>query len=457
MADPYGLELSGLTPELSAEAAALARRQKVAEAMGMQAAQPLPVNRMAGRMAVPISPFEGMAQLLRGYSSNKALEGIDAQRQDIARRGREAVANEIARIQGIGADKPETTATHVADDQLAFGGAPEDSTTTQVVTPGVKGDKNRMVTEAMMSALPQVQKFGQVLAGQVQADKTLAAQQEFQRAEARARAQDRLDTITMQLASREMEGEQNRALRERLQAQADQTRRDIAQLSADARRDVATVANSLKAPTVTQIADPNNPANTLVVDARVYKGGSVGSPGVLGTGPKMTEAGKIDAKAAVNMKGISGDFQRAEDILNGVTRNANGETVPADAKPTGSGLGSAVDTAASWVGLAPSGANEAAALKAVAGKLTSSAPRFEGPQSDQDRKFYTEMMGQLGNEKLPRETRLKALQEAKRIYTEYETGKRGRILGGGATGSFGPPGAAPGGVPPPPSGFTPLN
>jgi hypothetical protein len=437
MADPYGLELSGLTPELSAEAAALARRQKVAEAMGMQAQQGLPVNRMAGNMAVSISPFEGAAQLMRAYSSRKALDDVDARRQDIARRGREAVANEVARIQGIGADKPGQVF------QPATPNDDEGNAIPSAQGPAIPGDKNRMVTEAMMSSLPQVQKYGQVLSGQVQADKTLAAtqaqadkvlaaQQEFNRQENISNRQARLDGIMMQLTSREMEGEQNRALRERLQTQADQMRRDIAQLSADARRDVATVANSLKAPTLTTIAEPGNPANTIVVDARVYKGGGVGSLGVLGSGPKMTEAGKLDAKAAVQMKGVGADLQRAEDILSGVTRNSNGEVVPADAKPTGSGIGALYDKAAGLVGMAPSGANEAAALRTVGAKLTAGMPRFEGPQSNQDVNFYKEMVGKVGDETLPRETRLQALQEAKRIYGEYESGKRGRILGGGA-------------------------
>jgi hypothetical protein len=165
MADPYGLELSGLTPELSAEAAALARRQKVAEAMGMQAQQGLPVNRMAGNMAVSISPFEGAAQLMRAYSSRKALDDVDSKRQDIARRGREAVTNEVARIRGIAEGTPGSTTTNVADDQLAYGGAPEDSTTTQVVTPGVPGDPRRALFEAAGSTAPQAGR----LAGVIQA------------------------------------------------------------------------------------------------------------------------------------------------------------------------------------------------------------------------------------------------------------------------------------------------
>ncbi len=296
MADPYGLELSGLTPELSAEAAALARRQKVAEAMGMQAQQGLPVNRMAGNMAVAISPFEGAAQLLKAYSSRKALDDVDAKRQDISRRGREAVVNEVARIQGIGADKPGQVF------QPATPNDDEGNAIPSAQGPTIPGDKNRMVTEAMMSSLPQVQKYGQVLSGQVQADKTLAATQEFQRAESRARAQDRLDTITMQLASREMEGEANRAARQQMQEQANQLRRELAELSNQSRRDIAVLAGSLRqppAPSLTQIVDPKDPTKMITVDARTYRpGGSVGDPGVFGVAGKEPAAAKREEQAS---------------------------------------------------------------------------------------------------------------------------------------------------------------
>ena len=192
MADPYGLELSGLTPELSAEAAALARRQKVAEAMGLQAQQALPVNRMAGRMAVPISPFEGAAQLLRAYSSGKALDDVDAKRQDIARRGREAVANEVARIQGIEQGSPG---------QVFQPATPNDDEGNPIPSaqgPAIPGDPQRAVREAMLSQLPQANRYGQVIQGSIDKRDAQKAQIEQRQWETTQRAQDRLAQIEAQ-------------------------------------------------------------------------------------------------------------------------------------------------------------------------------------------------------------------------------------------------------------------
>lgn len=45
------------------------------------------------------------------------------------------------------------------------------------------------------------------------------------------------------------------------------------------------------APTMTTIIDPTNPSRSLQVDARVYRGGGEGSPGVIGTGIKEPAVG----------------------------------------------------------------------------------------------------------------------------------------------------------------------
>lgn len=48
--------------------------------------------------------------------------------------------------------------------------------------------------------------------------------------------------------------------------------------------------------TTTTVVDPLNPERTLNVDARTYRGGSLGSPGVIGVGVKETGAAPISAK-----------------------------------------------------------------------------------------------------------------------------------------------------------------
>ncbi len=62
------------------------------------------------------------------------------------------------------------------------------------------------------------------------------------------------------------------------------------------------------APSVTQIQDPTNPSQMLTIDARTYKGGGVGSPGVIGL------AGKTPAATAAATKKEEGQ-QQASDIL----------------------------------------------------------------------------------------------------------------------------------------------
>src|SRR3990167_7626281 len=180
-----------------------------------------------------------------------------------------------------------------------------------------------------------------------------------------------------------------------------------------------TVINQAPVTPVT-IQDPNDPNSTIVIDGRTRK--------VLGKGPKMTEAGKIDAKTQLSMTGLGADLQSAEDLLTGVTRTSDGQIVRGNL-PTGSGIGSVYDTAAGFFGASPSGAAEADSLKTVAARLVGRIPRFEGPQSDKDVKLYQQAAGDAGNEKLPRLRRLAAIKTMRAIYEGYESGRRGRLIG----------------------------
>lgn len=62
------------------------------------------------------------------------------------------------------------------------------------------------------------------------------------------------------------------------------------------------------APTITQIQDPTNPNQMITINARVYQGGGVGSPGVIGT------TGKTPAATAAAVKQEQGQSQ-AQDII----------------------------------------------------------------------------------------------------------------------------------------------
>jgi hypothetical protein len=64
------------------------------------------------------------------------------------------------------------------------------------------------------------------------------------------------------------------------------------------------------APTITQVVDPANPNQMLVVDARRYQGGGAGSPGVIGVG------GKEPGAALRTNKAEEGKTQLANDLDN---------------------------------------------------------------------------------------------------------------------------------------------
>ena len=84
---------------------------------------------------------------------------------------------------------------------------------------------------------------------------------------------------------------------------------------------------------------------------------------------------------------------------------------------TSSGLGAARDYALSAVGVALDPAKAAQKLKMRAASLSGSMPRFEGPQSDADRKYYQEMAGNIGDSTLPVSVRLSAVDELERMYS----------------------------------------
>lgn len=175
--------------------------------------------------------------------------------------------------------------------------------------------------------------------------------------------------------------------------------------------------------------DPKFPGRMLLVDLTKYKPGtSLGSAGVYGVAKSEAVQGGREAQRRFKSTGIGSALQQAEDLLMGNKRDSEGNVTQGNL-PTGSGLGSAVDSVAGFFGGSPTGAAEAAELRVVGGVLVSKVPRFEGPQSDKDTAMYKQMAGDAANEKLPRDRRLAAVQKMRELYAGYETGTTGRLVG----------------------------
>lgn len=86
---------------------------------------------------------------------------------------------------------------------------------------------------------------------------------------------------------------------------------------------------------------------------------------------------------------------------------------------TGSLIGTGVDILAGSVGKSTPGAEASAKLKAIEGALVAKMPKMSGPQSDKDVLLYRQMVAQVGDSKLPPETRQAALGTLREIQERY--------------------------------------
>lgn len=110
------------------------------------------------------------------------------------------------------------------------------------------------------------------------------------------------------------------------------------------------------------------------------------------------------------------ETKRAQNVLS-LTQQA--AQILSNGKATGSGIGSLLDTGASWFGVSTEGAQSTAQLGTIAGQLVSNMPRMEGPQSDKDVQMYKQMAGDLSNASLPVATRMAALRQMQALNEKY--------------------------------------
>lgn len=128
-------------------------------------------------------------------------------------------------------------------------------------------------------------------------DKVLSALQ--QSSDRRNQIESKKEIALQQIeAKKEADLQRAKDEKEREQIRAD-AKRDAAQIAADAKRDLARLVGSLKqppAPSITQIIDPTNRNQMISIDTRQYKGGGVGSVGVIGISGKEPTAATKEAK-----------------------------------------------------------------------------------------------------------------------------------------------------------------
>jgi hypothetical protein len=163
------------------------------------------------------------------------------------------------------------------------------------------------------------------------------------------------------------------------------------------------------APTITTVEDPTSPGKFLQVDARVYRGGGRGSPGVIG----VARPSAASEKAATQRAQLSRDLDSAIRELTEITKD--GGLID---QSTGSGAGRLVDIGARFVGKATPGDIAIGKIAPIADLALKMVPRFEGPQSDKDTQSYKEAAGQLADATLPTAIRKEAGKTVLRLMRE---------------------------------------
>jgi len=194
------------------------------------------------------------------------------------------------------------------------------------------------------------------------------------------------------------------------------------------------------APTITTIEDPTAPGKFLQVDARTYRGGGAGSPGVIG-GARPSAATE---KARAQREQLGKDLTTAIAELKDITKD--GGLID---QSTGSGAGRLVDIGARFIGQATPGDIAIGKIAPIADLALKMVPRFEGPQSDKDTASYKQAAGQLADSSLPAKIRkeagktvLRLMENRKGQFVTSDMATEGTAGGGDQA-----PAAAPAAIP----------
>jgi len=424
--DLYGLQASGIDPEIAAQMLGLKRKRSVADALMQQALSPLKADRVApGGLAVPISPWEGIAQLAKAYMGSKGLEDLDKQQGDLTRQNQAKVTEAISGYMQRRDGTPETQMTTAVDDEgntnpMVAGRAPDMKEaikfglTNNLLqnSPLVKMDAAAFEKSQQPYTLTAgAQRFGPdnkpLAAAGFKPDRPRPPMTDFQIAQ--------LKDMVMKADDMGMD---SAGLRQELQ---------MAIAGRDAIKSAQPAPAQPSAPSATANLPPEVVAAGLagkpfVASQAPGQPVQFGAPPAAGLAPRDARAIQVDQakkdidlagnqtertnKQSFAMKGINAAIKEAEDLL--------------DKNPTASGLGTIVDSVAGFFGKTMGGAEEAQALKVVGGVLTSKVPRFEGPQSDKDTATYKETAGMVGDSTVPVPLRKAALKKVKSLLATYE-------------------------------------
>lgn len=443
--DLYGLEASGIDPEIAAKMLGAKRQRKVTEAMLQQSMSPMNPNRVAsGGIAVPISAFEALAKVAQVYMGKKGMESADKELAGLASENQKKVAEAMAGYEKKRMGDPGIQMPTAVDDE-GNSNAPNE------VAP-VKGDPRRAIAEAMASPLLQKNPIVGMDA---------KAYEKSQEPYTLTAGAQRFGPDNKPLAAAGFKPERPRPPMNDFQiAQL----KDMVMKATDMGMDASGLQQELQMaiagrdairgsqPAAPQPAPVTAPAAPAGIPPEVIAAATAGKPFVATQAPGQpvqfgqppvgnmaprdqrliaVDQAKADIDAATkvkdmenkrqfNMTGIADAVKSSRSLLTGIDP-VSGEKIEL---PTASGLGNIADSVGAFFGKSLDGSKTADRLRVAGGSLVSKVPRFEGPQSNADTLYYQAVAGRIGDATLPRDRRLAALDEVENIWGAFEKGKK---------------------------------
>lgn len=227
MADLYGLEASGLPPDLLARYTGSQGKKKIAEALLQSSMSPLQVP--SGN----ISWTQGLAKLVEAYAGRKSADKADEELRQIAQDRKTMVADAMNAYQRSRAGTPEQTAPFVAD---AFPGEDPIAGLKTITQPAVAPDKEGAYRAAMASGLPEMGRIAETDFKLDARKEDREDQQAFKKDQLKAQTEARALDRAAQIAAQKERADADRIARDEQNKRDNETRRWTAQVMADVKQ-----------------------------------------------------------------------------------------------------------------------------------------------------------------------------------------------------------------------------
>lgn len=281
--DLYGLQASGIDPEIAAQMLGLNSKKAITAALLKQSIQGIDQPQTPARgYTRRIHPLEAVADVLATYMGKKAMEGYDQQEGDLAKQNQAKVQDALAKYEQTRSGTPAIAPATPNDDEGNI----------NPTVPGKAGDPRSAIAQALASPLLQNNPL-------VKMDMARSAPINL------GPDHSLVDPVTKETI---VSGTKTMPVREQPKTQLQQLQEYASTLPMGSNernqvqdairkltvipKEIGTTINNPPAPTMTEVLDPKDPTRMLRVDAKQYKGGSLGDAGVLGVSGKEPTAAK---------------------------------------------------------------------------------------------------------------------------------------------------------------------